>query len=176
MKATDAGSRQRIRDVAIREFGREGFDSSVRTIATAAGVSPALVMHHFGSKAGLRAACDGEVLRIVRESRTKTLMRSDPTSMLAALARIEEYAPVLGYVVHALLAGGELAARLFDRMVEDAEEYLREGVAAGRIRPSRDEAARARYLCYIGVGALLVHLRRHPPVDDGLAPALQAYY
>ncbi|NHC46798.1 TetR/AcrR family transcriptional regulator [Motilibacter aurantiacus] len=176
MKGTDASARARIRDIAIRQFGREGFDASLRAIAAAAGVSPALVIHHFGSKAGLRAECDDEVLRIVREARTTTLTRGDPTSLLSALASIEEYVPVVGYVVHALLAGGDLAARLFDRMVEDAQAYLREGVAEGRLRRSRDEAARAQYLGYVGIGALLVHLRRHPPVDGDLAGALQAYY
>ena len=172
----DSGARARIREVALRRFGRDGFTVSLRSIAVEAGVSPALVVHHFGSKDGLRAECDEQVLDAVRHARTTTLMGSEPTQLLAALASIEEYAPVVGYVVHALLAGGDLAARLFDRLVEDAERYLQDGVDAGRVRPSRDAAARAQYLGYIGVGALLVHLRRHPPVDGDFAGALRAYY
>ena len=37
-----------------------------------------------------------------------------------------------------------------------------EAVAAGRMRPSRDPAARAAYLVDVGIGALLVHLRPAP--------------
>jgi AcrR family transcriptional regulator len=55
----DLTTRARIRDAAIVLFGRDGFPAtSVRAIATAAAVSPALVLHHFGSKDELRAACD----------------------------------------------------------------------------------------------------------------------
>ena len=55
----DLTARARIRDSAIVYFGRHGFQSAtVRAIAADAGVSPALVIHHFGSKDGLREACD----------------------------------------------------------------------------------------------------------------------
>src|SRR5690606_20135242 len=43
----------RIRDAAIVEFAAHGFTkSTVRAIAESAGVSPGLVIHHFGSKDG----------------------------------------------------------------------------------------------------------------------------
>ena len=48
----------RIRDAAIDQFGQKGFAVGLRTIADAAGVSAALVIHHFGSKDGLRKVCD----------------------------------------------------------------------------------------------------------------------
>ena len=50
----DLTARARIRDAAIECFARQGFAVSVRAIAAHAGVSPGLVIHHFGSKAGLR--------------------------------------------------------------------------------------------------------------------------
>ena len=59
--------------------------------------------------------------------------------------------------------------------VRDTEKYLQDAVDAGRVRPSRDPAARARYLVYLGIGALLVHLRLHPPADGDLGPALRSY-
>jgi AcrR family transcriptional regulator len=47
-------TRQRIAHQAGRLFGEHGFDqTSVRDIATAAGVDPALVLHYFGSKRAL---------------------------------------------------------------------------------------------------------------------------
>lgn len=47
-------TRQRIVEAAGRLFGERGFDrTSVREIASAAGVDPALVLHYFGSKRSL---------------------------------------------------------------------------------------------------------------------------
>ena len=61
--ADDRTARAAIRDEALRLFAAQGPDAvTVRQVAAAAGVSPGLVMHHFGSKAGLRAAVDEHVL------------------------------------------------------------------------------------------------------------------
>ncbi|MEO9238148.1 MAG: helix-turn-helix domain-containing protein, partial [Jatrophihabitantaceae bacterium] len=55
----DLTARANIRNAALRLFAERGHDAvTVREIATAAGVSPGLVVHHFGSKDGLRAAVD----------------------------------------------------------------------------------------------------------------------
>ncbi|MEP7368844.1 MAG: helix-turn-helix domain-containing protein, partial [Dermatophilaceae bacterium] len=55
----DLTARANIRNAALRLFADRGQDSvTVREIAAAAGVSPSLVVHHFGSKDGLRAAVD----------------------------------------------------------------------------------------------------------------------
>ncbi|MEZ5087667.1 MAG: helix-turn-helix domain-containing protein [Tessaracoccus sp.] len=54
----------RIRDAAIDMFGRRGFEAaSVREIAREAAVSPALVIHHYGSKDKLREHCDDYLMR-----------------------------------------------------------------------------------------------------------------
>jgi AcrR family transcriptional regulator len=172
---SDLTARARIRDAAIQTFGTAGFDASVRAIAAAAGVSPGLVMHHFGSKDGLRSACDDHVLRVIRQAESEAFTRSGPGALLAQLAELDHYAPLVGYLVQALLAGGDLASTLLVRMTADAEEYLAEAVAAGRIRPSRDPAARAAYLVDIGVGAVLSFVRRHPPVDGDHRATLRAY-
>jgi AcrR family transcriptional regulator len=171
----DLTARARIRDAAIQTFGTAGFDASVRAIAAAAGVSPGLVMHHFGSKDGLRAACDEHVLRVIREAETDAFTRSGPGALLAQLAELDRYAPLVGYLVQALLAGGDLAATLLARMTTDAESYLQEAVTAGRVRPSRDPAARAAYLVDIGIGAVLSFVRRHPAVDGDHRATLRAY-
>ena len=55
----------RIRDAAIGLFGQHGANgTSLKTVATEAGVSQALVIHHFGSKEKLRAACDELLSRL----------------------------------------------------------------------------------------------------------------
>ena len=59
----DRTARAIIRDEALRLFAARGPDAvTVRQIAAAAGVSPALVVHHFGSKEGLREVVDRHVL------------------------------------------------------------------------------------------------------------------
>jgi TetR/AcrR family transcriptional regulator, regulator of cefoperazone and chloramphenicol sensitivity len=171
----DLSTRARIRDAAVRRFAVEGFGVSVRALAAAAGVSPALVIHHFGSKDALRAECDRYVLAALREAEADSVLGGPPADVLAQLATVEQYAPVAGYVVAALLAGGELATTFLDSVVADTERYLAQAVAAGTVRPSRDPAARARWLVSVGIGALLVHLRRHPVVEGDLGAALRAY-
>jgi AcrR family transcriptional regulator len=170
----DRTARARIRDAAVQTFGTAGFDASVRAVAAAAGVSPGLVIHHFGSKDGLRAACDEHVLRVIREAETDAFS-SGPGAMLAQLAELDQYAPLVGYLVQALLAGGDLAATLLSRMTTDAESYLAQAVAAGRIRPSRDPAARAAYLVDVGVGAVLAFVRRHPTAGGNPRALLRGY-
>ena len=171
----DLTARARIRDAAVRRFGRDGFGASVRTIAADAGVSAGLVIHHFGSKEALRAACDEHVLRVIREAETDAFTSAAPMDLMGQLAAIDEYAPLVGYLVQALLAGGDLAATLLGRMTSDAEAYLADAVRAGRMRPSRDPAARAAFLVDVGIGAVLSFVRRNPPVDGDYRATLRAY-
>ncbi|MFA7514520.1 MAG: helix-turn-helix domain-containing protein, partial [Mycolicibacterium vanbaalenii] len=76
--ADDLTAAARIRDAAIDLFGRDGFAVGVRSIASAADVSPGLVIHHFGSKDGLRKACDDFVAETVRASKSEAIQSSDP--------------------------------------------------------------------------------------------------
>jgi TetR/AcrR family transcriptional regulator, regulator of cefoperazone and chloramphenicol sensitivity len=171
----DLTTRARIRDAAIARFGREGFGASVRAIAADAGVSPGLVIHHFGSKDGLRLASDEYVLRVVREAKTQSIITGRPADLVAQLVAVADYAWVAAYLVQALLAGGELAQTLLDQAIADAEAYLAEGVEAGRLRPSRDPAARARFMAYAGAGAFLLYVRQHAPPDGDLGALLSHY-
>lgn len=182
MRLTDASddltARARIRDAAISVFGEHGFSAGVRAIAAEAGLSPGLVNHHFGSKAGLRAACDAHVLRTVLEVKRESVRSPSPAGLLATLAQVESYAPVLAYVFRSLQSGGELSRSLFEQMVEGVEEYLQEGIDAGTLRPSRDLKARARYLAMISGGGILLFLqqRANPTVTiDDVRKALREY-
>jgi TetR/AcrR family transcriptional regulator, regulator of cefoperazone and chloramphenicol sensitivity len=171
----DRTARARIRDAAVRTFGTVGFGAPVRAVAAAAGVSPGLVLHHFGSKDGLRAACDDHVLRVIREAETDAFAATGPLDLLSYLVDMDQYAPLVGYLVQALLAGGDLATTLLERMTADAVDYLQDAVAAGRVRPSRDPAARAAFLVDVGIGAVLSFVRRHPPVEGDFRATLRAY-
>ncbi|MCA2207201.1 TetR family transcriptional regulator [Nocardia rosealba] len=156
---TDLSTAARIRDAAIDLFGEQGFGVGVRAIATAAGVSPGLVNHHFGSKDGLRAACDERVIEIIRDEKLRAIRATGPTGMLDALAEIEIYAPLVAYMLRSFQAGGPLAESLLEHMIDDAVQYTQTAVDEGRIKPSHDPVARARYLVLCHVGAMNLYLQ-----------------
>ena len=176
----------RIRDAAIEQFGEHGFDVGLRVIAKAAGVSAALVIHHFGSKDGLRRACDDFVAESIRTSKSESIQSSDPASWFARLAEIESFAPLMAYLVRSMQSGGDLAKSLWRNMIENTEEYIEEGVRAGTIRASPDPSGRAKFLAMAGGGAFLLYLQLHDtPTDlravlhdyaqDMVLPALELY-
>jgi AcrR family transcriptional regulator len=176
----------RIRDAAIDQWGQHGFNVGLRTVADAAGVSAALVIHHFGSKEGLRKACDDHVAELVRESKTESMRTADPADWLAQVAEIEGYAPMMAYLVRSMQSGSDLAKSFWQRMIDNAEQYIEEGVAAGILKPSRDPKARAKYLSMINGGGFLLYLQMHEnPTDvravlrdygeDMMLPALEMF-
>jgi len=184
--ADDLTATARIRDSAIEQFGQHGFNVGLRAIAEAAGVSAALVIHHFGSKDGLRKACDDYVAEQVREAKSESIQNADPASWFAQMAEIESYAPMMAYLVRSLQSGGELAKDFWRRMIDNAEGYLEEGVRAGTIKPSRDPRARALYMGMCNGGSFLLYLQMHDtPTDlravlrdygeDMVLPALELY-
>ena len=166
MRSADLTAAARIRDAAIEQFGEHGFGVGLRTIAEGAGVSAALVIHHFGSKEGLRKACDDFIAEEIRNTKSEALKSNDPATWFAQMAEIESYAPMMAYLVRSMQSGGELANMLWRRMIDNAEEYLDEGVRAGTIKPSRDPQARARYLGITGGGGFLLYLQMHETPTD----------
>lgn len=184
--ADDLTAAARIRDAAIEQFGEHGFGVGLRSIAEAAGVSAALVIHHFGSKDGLRKACDDYVAEEIRSGKLEAMRSSDPATWFAAMAEIEEYAPLMAYLVRTMQSRGELANTLWRKMIDDAEDYLDEGVRTGILKTSRDPGARAKYLAITGGGGFLLYLQMHEtPTDlravlrdyarDMVLPALELY-
>jgi AcrR family transcriptional regulator len=164
----------RIRDAAIEQFGQHGFDVGLRAIAEAAGVSAPLVIHHFGSKEGLRKACDDYIAEEVRDAKSESMRSADPATWFRQMAEIEAYAPMMVYLVRSMQSGSELAKTFWRRMVENAEEYLDEGVRAGTLKPSRDPKARAKFLAVSGGGGLLLYLQMHDNPTD-MAAVLHDY-
>lgn len=138
--ASDLTARARIRDAALARFGTEGIaGTSVRAVAADAGVSPALVVHHFASKEGLRRACDDYVLDAIRsggEAESETLR-----DVLHAAT------PVRRYLARALLDDTAAAGALFTEIVERTQQWLAAGEEEGWVRPTFD--ARARAVTYV---------------------------
>ncbi|MFJ9387288.1 TetR family transcriptional regulator [Nocardioides sp. NPDC101246] len=162
----DPTTRDRIRDAAVLRFARDGFGASVRSIATDAGVSPALVIHHFGSKDELHAECDEQILAEIRATKNDTIDElASGQGILHRFAAADEYAPMLGYVLRSLQDGGPVGRTFIEQMIEDAVGYTKHGVEAGLIKPSLDETARARYLVLSALGSLMLELTLNPAED-----------
>jgi AcrR family transcriptional regulator len=120
----DLTARAKIRDAALQQFAEHGFEgATIRRIAEAAGVSPGLVQHHFGSKEGLRRACDDAVLELVRRKlrATQDGEITNP-SFLAALYAAGR--PLVRYLARAAVDSSPAAATLLDEIVAGSEVFL----------------------------------------------------
>ncbi|MBV9515154.1 MAG: TetR family transcriptional regulator [Mycobacteriaceae bacterium] len=186
MRSADMTAAARIRDAAIEHFGQHGFTVGLRAIAEAAGVSAALVIHHFGTKEGLRKACDAYIAEQIRSTKSESLTSADPATWFRQIAEIESYAPMTAYLVRSMQSGSELAKTFWRQMLANAQDYLDDGVRAGTLKPSRDPQARAKFLGYFGGGGFLLYLQMHDnPTDmaavlhdygeEMLLPALEIY-
>ena len=153
----DRTTRARIRDAAIECFAEYGVgDTTVRKIAATAGVSPGLVMHHFGSMDGLRLACDEHVARVIRQYKEDALSSGPQLDLLAALRDFDS-GPMIGYLARVLTDDSAAVAKLVDDLVSDAEVYLEHGVESGMLQPTDDPHARATVIALWSLGALVMH-------------------
>src|SRR5690606_32086354 len=100
--------------------------------------------------------CDDYIAEEVRSGKLESMRANDPATWFAQLAEIESYAPLMAYLVRSMQSGSELAKTLWRKMIVDAEEYMDEGVRNGVLKPSRDPAARARYVALSGAGSFLM--------------------
>jgi AcrR family transcriptional regulator len=147
----------RIRDAAITEFAANGVDgTSIRKIATSAGVSPGLVIHHFGSKDRLRVACDEYVAGIIRDVKGGAMASGGGFDVTAAFRAVGDI-PAAKYLARTLVDGSPHVADLVDEIVTDAVKYVATGVETGMIKPTEHEWERAAILTIWGLGTLVLH-------------------
>ena len=163
----DLTTKARIRDAAIEQVATSGSPAfTVRGVAKIAGVSPALVLHHFGSKDGLAAACDAYVLERFHEV---AIPGTSAAEVMATMDVEMELAPLARYAAESLRAGTPFAKVFMERLVVDSENYLQRSVAAGMVRPAGDERRRAEFLTMFSIGLLLLSPYLVPsgtPADD----------
>jgi AcrR family transcriptional regulator len=165
---SDLSARAKIREAALGLFGTSGFGVPLRTVAQAAGVSPGLVIHHFGSKDGLRAAVDESVLAVFLE-RFDALPKDLPADQLSrAMANV--FSDVLGpnadirqYLRRCLLDETPAGTTIFDDMVEATRRGLELLERAGGIRADSDPEWRPFQVLSIVLGPLLMEpvMQRH---------------
>lgn len=151
----DLTGKANIRNAALRLFAERGHDAvTVREIAAAAGVSPALVVHHFGSKEGLRAAVDGYAARVFdalfemdERDLAEALTGDTWVSVAEMFARAFPHgSPLPAYLRRLLLVNDPAGAALFGRWYALTRRLLDSMTELGVARPAGDPAVRAAFL------------------------------
>lgn len=123
--SSDLTARARIRDAAIRLFADKGIGpATIRDIAQAAAVSSGLLRHHFGSKDGLRDACDEFALSRMATIRTQLMNRGGMADASLVATTHPESVLLQRYLVRSMMDGSAAAAVMFERLVEVGEEWL----------------------------------------------------
>jgi TetR/AcrR family transcriptional regulator, regulator of cefoperazone and chloramphenicol sensitivity len=157
----DLTGKARIREAALERFAADGVAAtSLRAVAKDAGVSPGLIVHHFGSKEGLLRAVDESVVRRIEMALAEVPLDGsggDPFAerreMITALLQGE---PVLcDYIGRALAEDTEASAALFHRLFESASRDSAL-VEAGVMRAKSDPFWRVIHQMLLIVGPLMM--------------------
>ena len=155
---------------AMRLIAARGVDGvTVREVAAAASVSPALVMQHYGSKEGLRAAVDDRVLERFSEM-IATVTGDGPASSIleAAATFFPPGSPLPEYLGRMLVGSGsgsvsgsepDAGAEMFRRLFEAAQRGLDAMVASGSAAPGQNPAARAAFLLVNDLAVIMLRRR-----------------
>jgi AcrR family transcriptional regulator len=158
----DLTARARIVDAAIEVFAEQGATgASMRAIAAKAGVSPALITHHFGTKDALKAECDERILAAYSDIKMTGI--ADLAAVMGVFSGSDRTLERLSaYFLRTILDGGEAARRFFADYLARTEQIMDEAVRRGQVRPECADAAHVRYLAAAGVGALIVGVLIEP--------------
>ena len=166
----DLTARARIREAAIRLFAEHGVEeTAILDIAKEAGVSGGLIRHHFGSKEGLRVACDtyvySELVRFKLEALEKR--KADPEFLVTFDAR---QVLLRRYFGRAMIDGSPAAASRFDDIVDEYEQWFID--QSGLDLADARACAAVMTGMTIGVLTMQDHIAR-ALAEDPLSPRLQ---
>lgn len=181
----DIGGRERILAAATAQFGELGYQATtVRGIAEIAGVDPALVHHHFGTKAELFAAVvdvptspaeplaqvlDGDLSQAgERLARFIVTTWDDPAFQSRGIAALREVlASGAGSSMMVGFVSAELMARISEALGGGEQGNLRAGLVASQVIGLMT----ARYV--LGVPALAAAAPEQ--VIAAIGPTIQHY-
>lgn len=149
---------ERILTAAVGEFAEHGFTkSTIRSIAIAAGVSPGLVIHHFGSKEGLRTACDDHVFAAITESKAKNAEYA--VHAMQMIFDDPGMSTKIDYLMKSLLDPSEHGQRYFEHYVDLVEDYITHGFAGYTFRQSDDPRGQAATLAVLALSPSILAQR-----------------
>jgi TetR/AcrR family transcriptional regulator, regulator of cefoperazone and chloramphenicol sensitivity len=161
-ETADLTAAARIREAATELFAERGpAGVTVREIAEAAGISPSLVMHHYGSKESLKAAVDERAMALFEDLLAEFSARPPERSSAESLAslmyeRLESEPALIAYIRRLFVDGGSPALVLFRALFDVTLSGLKQMEAAGLIRPAVDAHVRAAFLLVNDLGVMLL--------------------
>jgi AcrR family transcriptional regulator len=165
----DRTARARIRDEALRLFGDRGPDGvTIRDIAAAAGVSPALIIRHYGAKDGLREQVDEYVAGMFEAMLEGVIepggagafdQAAVPALAETVAANLPADSAIPAYLGRMLVSGGPAGAALFRRLYEVSRDALSGMAAGGSVSAGTDPEVRAAFLLVNDLAVLILRDR-----------------
>ncbi len=158
----DLTAKARIRNAALDLYSEYGPDrTSLRAIASAAGVTLGLVQHHYKTKAGLRDAVDQLVVDHFAAALSDVPNTGGPTGLRAARddavrKMLTENPPVLNYVRRALLEPSGENLHLLDALVDLTAREVSTLRKAGRASTKRRESTQIVAVLVRQMGEMLL--------------------
>lgn len=150
-------TKERLIDIATKAFSESGFAAtSLRSIAKLAGVSPALLVHHFGSRDGLIEQCIMRGLGLWVAEKQRFVDVSLSTALAQWQGAIDKHGPKLQFFRQVLLSGGPAADMLFRRMVQEAEIMIRTEQSKGKMRKTENVSDLALIMTLHGLAPLVL--------------------
>ncbi|GAB3706983.1 TetR/AcrR family transcriptional regulator [Nocardiopsis oceani] len=164
---SDLTGRARIRDAALKVFAEHGAKgATVQLIAAEADVSTGLIRHHFGSKEGLREACDAHAVGTLLDQAHRALEEGVSEPGFATSMYLSSQASSR-YLARALVEGSVSADGLFEAGADLAERFLSERWP-DRFPPGSEavrDAAAVMGAMHLGPLVLHTHLSRRMEAD-----------
>lgn len=130
-------TRTNLIDAGLYLFGHNGFDgTSTRQLAARAKTNVASISYHFGNKAGLRAACAGEVIERVTKALDGVL--DTPEDGPAAILQLErmvralvdrivgspDAASMVAFMLREVFESGEISEEVYRNFIEPRHKSL----------------------------------------------------
>jgi TetR/AcrR family transcriptional regulator len=168
--------RERLLRTATRLFAQAGYaGTTVDAIVAAAKVNKRMVYHYFGDKEGLYHAVLTEAYRSLEAVEIDAMTHAhDIDALTAEIVRayfqfLEQHPGFVRLLLWENLNGGRGLARSEarlskDPMLQTLGKLLRDGIAAGRIRPDMD----ARHLLISLIGLCLVYSSNRHTLSQAL--------
>lgn len=158
----DVTAKVRIRQAAfelIAEKGPRG--ATIRGIATRSGVSPGLVLHHFGSKQGVVGSVSAWVLDLLESATADTADTDDPAraheARLAGFDQLAVDVPLLpAYLRRTIMETTTEGVEWFRTSVDRTAADLERREKAGGARSSHDRQAEATILIVLALAPVLL--------------------
>jgi TetR/AcrR family transcriptional regulator, regulator of cefoperazone and chloramphenicol sensitivity len=168
-----APGRAQLVDAALRLIGERGLKAAtVRAVAEEAGVTPGLVVHHFGTKDRLAAEVDELVL--ARFTAALAVDTQSPSPDHAASAIAERLSETIGgdpdlrrYIRRAILEASPSGHAILTRLVELTVANLREQIPHPRLPSGRDLTWLAVQITIVNLAGTLLEPLLEPLLGRG---------